>query len=48
MRLEQPRIQSNGSLSERVEYLERYLFRLVAELQVVLETKEAQNTNQGG
>ena len=37
MKLEQPRISAGGSLEERVTYLERYLFRLVMELQAALE-----------
>lgn len=40
MRLEQPRIPANGELSERVAYLERYLYRLTGELQIALNTLE--------
>lgn len=45
MKLEQPRIYTGGELSERVAYLERYLFRLTAELQIALTALEK---DQGG
>ncbi|MGM9553652.1 MAG: hypothetical protein ACI3V2_05055 [Faecousia sp.] len=41
MKLEQPRIPTNGDLSERVAYLERYLYRLTSELQMALNTIES-------
>lgn len=49
MKLEQPRIQTGGSLPERVAYLERYIFRLTAELQMALNALEqAQKKDKGG
>lgn len=49
MKLEQPRIQTGGSLPERVAYLERYIYRLTTALQIALNTLEqAQNKNKGG
>ncbi len=45
MKLEQPRIVPAGDLKARVEYLERYIFRLVQEFQTALEQLERQ---QGG
>lgn len=41
MKLEQPRIPTGGNLTERVAYLERYLYRLTAELQMALNTIES-------
>ena len=41
MKLEQPRISPEGNLSERVVYLERYLYRLTSELQAMLSTLES-------
>lgn len=41
MKLEQLRISTGGDLSERVAYLERYLYRLTAELQMALNTIES-------
>ena len=40
--LEQPRLGAVGSLSDRVGYLERYLYRLTNELQVALNALEQQ------
>ena len=40
MKLEQPRLSAGGELTERVAYLERYLYRLTAELQMALNTIE--------
>lgn len=45
MKLEQPRITATGTAEERVAYLERYLFRLVLELQAALD--EIKNTKEG-
>lgn len=42
MKLEQPRIIPTGDLEARVEYLEKYVFRLVQELQAALEQLERQ------
>lgn len=42
MKLEQPRIVPAGDLKARVEYLERFIFRLVQELQAALEQLEQQ------
>ncbi len=41
MKLEQPRIQTGGNLEQRVAYLERFIFRLVQELQAAHDAKEA-------
>lgn len=41
MKLEQPRLSTGGALTERVAYLERYLYRLIAELQMALNTLES-------
>lgn len=41
MKLEQPRLSTGGELTERVAYLERYLYRLTAELQMALNTLES-------
>lgn len=46
MKLETPRIVMVGSVEERVTYLERYLFRLVVELQVALD--EIKKDKEGG
>ena len=40
MKIEQPRIDQKGSLKERVDYLERYIYRLCAELQAALNALE--------
>ena len=40
MKLEQPRLNAGGTLEERVAYLERYLYRLIAELQMALQEKK--------
>lgn len=40
MKLEQPKIRQSGDLKERVEFLERYLYRLVAEIQIALDALE--------
>jgi hypothetical protein len=40
MKLEQPRILPTGTLEERVAYLERFIYRLVEELQAVTEQYE--------
>ena len=37
MKLEQPRITGTGTTDDRVTYLERYLFRLVQELEMALD-----------
>lgn len=47
MKLEQPKIIASGNLKDRVAYLERYIFRLVAELQMALN-QQGQNTDKGG
>lgn len=47
MMLEQPRINGEGSISERLAYLERYVYRLAAELQVALRAAD-QEQNEGG
>lgn len=47
MKLEQPRIPTNGDLSERVAYLERYLYRLTGELQMALNTIESMAKGNG-
>lgn len=47
IKLEQPRIGSTGSLTERVAYLERYLYRLTNELQVVLNALEQMRKENG-
>ncbi len=47
MKLEQPRINSGANLEARVDYLERYIFRLVGELQMALN-QHGQNTDKGG
>lgn len=46
MKLEQPRITGTGTTEERVTYLERYLFRLVQELQMALD--EIEKKKEGG
>ncbi len=48
MKLEQPRIQTGGNLADRVAYLERYLYRLVQELQFVADALEQLKQEQGG
>ena len=40
--LEQPSLSPEGDLKSRVERLERYLFRLTAQLQVALDRLEQQ------
>lgn len=49
MKLEQPRIYTEGSLEARLCYLERYIFRLTTELQMALDALEqAQKYDKGG
>lgn len=40
MKLEQPKINTGGNLAQRVEYLERYIYRLTNELQMALNALE--------
>lgn len=40
MNLEKPQLNSNGDLKERVDALERYLYRLVWELETILQERE--------
>ncbi len=47
MKLEQPKIMTGDNLKDRVAYLERYIFRLVGELQMALN-QQGQNTDKGG
>ena len=47
MKLEQPKITACGNLQDRVSYLERYIFRLVGELQMALN-QQGQNADKGG
>lgn len=42
MRLEKPQIGAQGTALQRVEALERYLYRLVSELEAELEALEEQ------
>lgn len=48
MKLEQPRIHTGGNLAERVACLERYIFRLVNELQAALDALERAKNDKGG
>lgn len=49
MKLEQPRIRGAGDLEQRIGYLERYLYRLTAQLQMELSAlQQAQNDPKGG
>jgi len=47
MKLEQPKIIAGGNLQDRVTYLERYIFRLVTQLQMVLN-QQGQSADKGG
>lgn len=47
MKLEQPRISTGGDLTERVAYLERYIYRLTGELQMALNTIERMAKREG-
>lgn len=40
MYLEKPGLPAGGDLKTRVENIERYLYRLVWELETILETRE--------
>ena len=40
MNLERPSLQAQGSLEQRVSALERYLYRLVQDLEEILEQLE--------
>ncbi len=43
MKLEKPQLHSNGDLQERVNALERYLYRLVWDLEGIIEELEEKN-----
>ena len=43
MKLEKPQLHSSGDLKERVETLERYLYRLVFDLEGIIGELEEKN-----
>ena len=45
MKLEKPRLQSGKDLKSRMEDLERYLYRMVWELETILEALEEGEKN---
>ena len=45
MHLEKPNLHTQGDLNTRVEALERYLYRLVWELETILEKTEGEMEN---
>lgn len=45
MNLEKPRLNPDGKLADRVDQLERYLYRLVWELETLLESMEGEREN---
>ncbi len=45
MHLEKPRLSPEGDLKSRLETMERYLYRLVLELEIILETLEGDSEN---
>lgn len=45
MHLEKPRLHGEGDLKSRLEAMERYLYRLVWELETILETMEGEKTD---
>lgn len=43
MTLEKPSLSRGGDLSQRVDALERYLYRLVGELEAIMEEMEEEH-----